>query len=199
MFESLQNHIGQIDLRITIPIVVFLALGKWLYKAVPLMLGIYSWKPKDRITNKAIKSIDSYPKDLKLDDGDLCIENSDPAMVSGEKAFKQHLQTFISIKTGSLFYAREYGCEFVDSIFSAKNEEFQRQCEHLARVILEDVGFKEYIEEIYQINRRKAFYLWGERLLIVELKVKGRPDTCRIKLFNLTDKLEKRKAHAKRD
>lgn len=184
-----QELINNMSIKITVPVILLLAFYKWILA----LLGFYSWTPKDRLTNHATKNINSYPKDLKLNDGNLCLENGDLALISGEEAFKQHLQTFISVTVGELCFARDYGCEFVDSIFMAKNKEFQRQCEHLARVILENASFKDYIEEIYQINRRKAFYLWGERLLIIELKVKGRPDTCSVRLFNITDRLKKRK------
>lgn len=174
------------DFKVVLPLALLVNFSEW----VKSLLGFYTWEPKNRMTNTATKNIKAYPKDLKLKDGDLCLENGDLALVAGEESFKQHLQNFISITIGELYYAPDYGCEFVDSIFYAKNKEFKRQCEHLARVIIENNTFQEYIEEIYAISRKKEHWLYGKPILRIEFKVKGLPNTFEVNLSNVNDLLK---------
>lgn len=183
------------DFKVVLPLALLVGFIEW----IKGLFGFYTWEPKNRMTNTATKSIKTYPKDLKLKDGDICLENGDLALVSGEEAFKQHLQSFISITIGELCYAPDYGCEFVDSIFYARNKEFKRQCEHLARVIVENNTFREYIEEVYAISRKKEHWLYGKPILCVEFKVKGLPNTLAVKLLNVNDLLKKRQKRKKHE
>ena len=174
------------DYRLVLPLAI---LGN-IWDFITGLAGFHIWKPKERLTNKASKSIKSFPSDLKLKDGDLCIENGDLAIVSKEDAFKQTLQCYMNTYVGECFFDREYGCEFVDSIFRVKNKEFQRQCEHLAKALIEHKTFKDYIEEIYEISRKKEHWLFGRPKLCIEFKVKGQADTFKVELLNVNDLLK---------
>lgn len=175
------------DLNVTVSGGLFLSCCEW----IKGIFGFYFWEPKDRLLNEATTDIKHYPKDIKFKDGDLCVENGRLALVSGAEAFQQHLQKFISTTIGEICYAPDYGCEFANSIFKAKNKEFKRQCEYLAKAILEHKTFKNYIEEIYAIGRRKEHFFYGYPKLRIEFKVKGIADTFIVELFNIKDLLKK--------
>ena len=110
------------DYKIVLPLAV---LGN-IWDFFKGFVGFYTWKPKERLINEATKNIKSFPKSMKLKDGDICAENGHIAFVSQEDAFKQHLQCYVNTYVGECFFNREYGCEFVDSIFRVKNKEFKR-------------------------------------------------------------------------
>ncbi len=169
------------DYKFVIPVALCINAYEW----VKGLFGCYTWKPKERMVNTASKRIENFPKNLKLKNGDLCVENGDLALVSKEEGFAQQLQCFISTYVGECFFNRDYGCEFVDSIFKANQKEFKRQCEHLAMAIIKHDTFKDYIEEIYEIRRKKEKILFGKTILITEVKLKGRPDTFIVKLYNV--------------
>lgn len=163
---------------------------KFMWDWLKILCGFHTWKPSERLTNKATKSIKSFPSDLKLKDGDLCVENGNLAMVSQEDAFKQNLQCYVNTYVGECFFDREYGCEFIDSIFHVRNKEFKRQCEHFAKALIGHKTFKDYIEEIYEISRKKEHIFFGKPKLCIEFKVKGQADTFKVELSNINDLLK---------
>lgn len=136
----------------------------------------FSWIPNSPMKNtEANKLIQSYPKDIKwdIDNNRLSMEE----LVEGSEAFTQHLVKFLHTEKGKyLIYPKDYGNEHAETIFIEKNlDEFKRQCSYMAETIIEHEHFKDYIQELYSIRRRR-----GD--LYIEFKVNGRPDTliCKI-------------------
>ena len=136
----------------------------------------YHWQPQTPLkNNKAYIDIKKYPKDCELD-----IENNNinwENVISGEKAFRQHLYTFINTpKEKYSIYPEEYGNEHAETIFNVKNsKEFKREAEYMANNIINHEHFKDYIQECYSIKRKR-------NVLYIEFKLYGKPETyiCKI-------------------
>lgn len=146
----------------------------------------FCWKPDLPLTNTNAKSfIKDYPKDRKIEYKKN--EERINGWVEGENAFIQRLSRFISTPNDKYeIYPRHYGNEQAETIFTEKNiTEFKRQCKYMAENIIKDEIFKDYIQEIYSINRKRG-------KLYIELKVYGNPKTLKCEICNLL-KTNKRK------
>ena len=130
----------------------------------------FSWEPKTPMLNSGVvKDIATCPKGYAMVDGDI-----QHYFVEGEEAFAQKLRFFISTERHKYsIYRDDYGIEETVSIFSENNPvKFQCQCNNITLYLMD--YFNKWIEEIYCIN-----------ILIIELKVAGRPDTLGCEVQNL--------------
>lgn len=137
----------------------------------------YIWKPTSPLRNtQSCTPIDKHPKDFEMKDGDITFN-----MVSGADAFTQQVHNFLLTKRRAYpIYSENYGIDEADTIFTERDViEFQRQCSNIALHLLE--YFSEWIEEIYQIQRKK-------NVLIIEMKVAGRAETLKVEVKELNQK-----------
>lgn len=141
----------------------------------------YSWFPASPLKNpSATKNIKKHGKDIKLD------FYSKPKrllneFVEGQDAFIQHLIMFIATPKNvyKIYEGTNWGNEQALTIFREKNlTEFKRQCEYMADCIIAHEHFKDYIQEIYSIKRKKD-------ALFIELKLNGNPETVTCQIPNL--------------
>jgi len=128
----------------------------------------YIWIPKEPLCNRQpVKQISEYPNNPEFDYNSHDFTGK---YISGESSFIQTVQKFILTERYKyMIYADNYGTEEAAVIFSVKNtDEFSRQCNNIAIHLIET--YPDWIQEIYKIHRKK-------NKLIIEMKVKGKPDT----------------------
>jgi len=148
------------------------------------VLKDYSWSPQKPFKNEcATKNIKEHGKDIKLDfySKQRRLLNE---YVEGQDAFIQHLTMFIATPKDvyRIYEGTNWGNEQALTIFSEQNiTEFQRQCEHMANCIIAHEHFKDYIQEIYSIKRKKD-------CIYIEMKLNGNPKTVTCKIPDLNNK-----------
>ena len=146
-------------------------------KLKQLFLREYRWQPKEPLLNTlAQKDINEIKADIRIDFKKKTMDSCN--LVRGEGCFIQHLVKYLNTPKGEykIYEGTEYGNELARDIFTEKNlVEFQRQCEILAKNIVECSYYKDYVEKIYSIYRK------GKDLYI-EMKLCGKPTTtiCKI-------------------
>lgn len=146
-------------------------------KIKQLMIKDYYWQPKEPLYNKyADEDVNRYRGDIRIGCKNKLLDIESP--IEGEECFIQHLTTFIKTPKGEYITDADYGNEFAETIFDEKDVvEFQRQCEKLAKDILESESYIDYIEKIYCIYRKKSD-------LYIEMKLCGNPKTVTCKVPN---------------
>ena len=158
---------------------------EWLIDKLLQLLGlgikkahkVFLWRPESPVrNNNKCSLIDNYPKTFAMVDGDIS-----STMISGAEAFTQAVQFFILTERRKYpIYSEEYGIEEASTIFTEKSvEEFQRQAQNVAIHLIDYFG--EWIEEIYQINRKKD-------ILVIDMKVAGRAKTLKVEIKKISAK-----------
>ena len=145
----------------------------------------YIWKPEIPLENpNAVKNINTYPKDFKINFKTNNIDNIEKSFVQGEEALFQHLIIYINTPKGEyqIYENTSYGNEQANTIFIEKNiNEFQRQCERMMSKILKEENYKDYIEKVYSIERKKD-------KLYIETKLCGKGSSSIIVIPKLKSK-----------
>lgn len=129
----------------------------------------YCWTPTVAVKNEhPCTVIEKYPKTFAMENGDITSR-----MISGEEAFIQAVNFFVLTERRKYpIYSDDYGIEEAETIFIEKDEgEFMRQCANVADHLID--YFSEWIEAIYQIDRKK-------NILSIHMKVAGRAKTLKI-------------------
>lgn len=123
----------------------------------------FIWEANDFINDKEVQNISEFYHDN----------------TKGIDYFKKDIQLFIITKKGTnKERSGLFGIDEADTIFTEKSsDEFNRQCENIARNLLQ--YYNNWIIQIYGIRREK-------NKLIIELKVKGQGKTleCVVKKNN---------------
>lgn len=145
----------------------------------------YYWAPSAPLKNLgATKDIKEHGKDIKLDFYSKQKRLLDE-FVEGQDAFLQHLTMHICTPKNAckIYEGTKYGNEQALTIFAVEDiVEFKRQCDYMANHIITYEHYKDYVQEIYSIKRKKG-------CLYIELKLNGNPETVTCKIPNLNKNL----------